>query len=495
MEDRAEAIRDILEDHVAPSLLAEVLTMLSKEEEHQEHHSGESVWVNLLGAGVCVCCAALAAGLTMGLLSIEPLEMAIKQKSGTEEEKAQARKILPLVQRHHLLLVTLLLFNSLANEAMPVFLEGVFPPAVAILISVTLVLFFGEIFPSALFTGPAQLKVVSSLTGLVWVLIFAFGALSWPIAKALDLALGVEGLKRYSRADLAALVEVTAGLGHENGDGTELNENGEEPPLLDDEVAIVHGVLKVSGSSVRSAMINIDQVFCLSIDAVLDADTMALILACGYSRILIYEGDDTRNLRGYLQVKRLIVLSPDDNRIIRSLALRLPEVVSPDESLLELLNVFQLGHTHIAMVCKNPAEASKCLKAGVPLSGDCAPLGIITLEDIIEEILQEEIEDESDRLATYIEHKARQTLLSAAKRRRQRRLSAKTTPQGRGIRGRLSIVARSGVLSADGEAAAASEDIRRRANTSITRARTPVSDSRRPLLSDSAHSYGGSSNA
>lgn len=35
---------------------------------------------------------------------------------GTEEERRQANRILPLVSRHHFLLVTLLLFNSLANE-------------------------------------------------------------------------------------------------------------------------------------------------------------------------------------------------------------------------------------------------------------------------------------------------------------------------------------------------------------------------------------------
>lgn len=42
----------------------------------------ESLWVNIALTFVCVVCAGLAAGLTMGLLSIEPLEMAIKQRSG-----------------------------------------------------------------------------------------------------------------------------------------------------------------------------------------------------------------------------------------------------------------------------------------------------------------------------------------------------------------------------------------------------------------------------
>lgn len=38
---------------------------------------------------------------------------------GTDEERLQASRILPLVTRHHFLLVTLLLFNSLANEVSP----------------------------------------------------------------------------------------------------------------------------------------------------------------------------------------------------------------------------------------------------------------------------------------------------------------------------------------------------------------------------------------
>ena len=45
----------------------------------------ESSWVNVALTLICVVCAGLAAGLTMGLVSIEPLEMAIKQRSGESE--------------------------------------------------------------------------------------------------------------------------------------------------------------------------------------------------------------------------------------------------------------------------------------------------------------------------------------------------------------------------------------------------------------------------
>ena len=58
---------------------------------------------------------------------------------------ARAARILPVVKNQHLLLCTLLIGNSLAMEALPIFLDTLVPPYVAILISVTLILAFGEV--------------------------------------------------------------------------------------------------------------------------------------------------------------------------------------------------------------------------------------------------------------------------------------------------------------------------------------------------------------
>ena len=48
---------------------------------------------------------------------------------------------------HHWLLVTLLLSNAIALEALPLFLDAVVPSAYAILIAVICVLICGEIIP------------------------------------------------------------------------------------------------------------------------------------------------------------------------------------------------------------------------------------------------------------------------------------------------------------------------------------------------------------
>lgn len=165
---------------------------------------------NSLFAATCVVLAALAAGLTLGLMSIDPLTLHIKMRAAaTKEERDQAGALLPIVNQHHLLLVTLILLNSMANEALPIFLNALVPSYVAVIMSVTLVLFFGEIIPSAVFTGPNQMKLAFRLLPMVRVVMALFFPLAYPIAKLLDFVLqDEEEGDAYNRKELSALVRI-----------------------------------------------------------------------------------------------------------------------------------------------------------------------------------------------------------------------------------------------------------------------------------------------
>ena len=166
---------------------------------------------NSLLATMCVVMAALAAGLTMGLMSIDPLMLLIKMRAGaTTEEREQAAALLPVVKQHHLLLVTLLLLNSIANEALPLFLDALVPGYVAVIMSVTLVLFFGEIIPSAVFTGPNQMKLAFRLLPLVRVVMALLFPIAYPISKTLDHFLHDEDgtSSAFNRKELSALVRI-----------------------------------------------------------------------------------------------------------------------------------------------------------------------------------------------------------------------------------------------------------------------------------------------
>ena len=83
-------------------------------------------------------------GLTMGLLSLDVLSLKVLKRGGKPIEKKYASKILPIVEKHHLPLVTLLLANAAAVESMPIFMNRISTPVIAIVVSVTAVLLFGE---------------------------------------------------------------------------------------------------------------------------------------------------------------------------------------------------------------------------------------------------------------------------------------------------------------------------------------------------------------
>ena len=80
----------------------------------------------------------------MALMSMDILNLETLKEAGTPKQQKYAKRIMPLVKRHHLLLVTLLLGNAMAVEAMPIFLDRISDPILAICVSVSAVLIFGE---------------------------------------------------------------------------------------------------------------------------------------------------------------------------------------------------------------------------------------------------------------------------------------------------------------------------------------------------------------
>ncbi|OQR94658.1 hypothetical protein ACHHYP_01010 [Achlya hypogyna] len=396
-----------------------------------------------------ICLAGMMAGLTMGLLSLDKLNLQILELQGTEDEKTRAANLLPIIKQHHRLLVTLLLFNAAANEALPIFLNRLVPESQAIIISVTCVLFFGEIIPSALFTGKQQLAIASMLVPLVRLLMFVAFPLAYPIATALDVILGEDhDGTRYKRRELKALVALqnnsppfkpstsqsklqsyrdmaranygsttspTTGLPTlHSASSSDSSDESLEPLALpaatpltplysvtgtnlhNDEVAIIHGALDMSTKTVQMVMTPFDQVYMLNVDTILDFDVMTDILASGYSRIPVFKNHRT-NIVGILLVKRLIVLSPEDHRPLKDLMLRRPILVTPDHSCYSILNVFQEGRCHIAVVTEQKELVQQCWASGTDIDPDLVTIsGVVTIEDILEEIIMEEIADESD---------------------------------------------------------------------------------------------------
>lgn len=296
---------------------------------------------NGIMALVCVICAGLAAGLTVGLLSLDVTKLEIKSMTGSRKEKEAALSILPIIKKHHLLLVTLLLFNSIANETLPIFLGALVPNYVAVILSVTLVLIFGEIIPSAVFTGPDQLLSAAKLTGLVYVLTTVLYPIAYPISRLLDWLLGEdEASTDLSRKELEALFVLQSKKSNASsllsspkasrsagGGGTPLLEiaipdndideecfgddgEGTTPHTIShQEIHLMTGILRLSKLTVKAAMRSFKSVFMVSNEAVLDEKGLFGIVDSGYSRIPVFKAKDKQHMLGYMLTRDLIGVS------------------------------------------------------------------------------------------------------------------------------------------------------------------------------------------
>jgi CBS domain containing-hemolysin-like protein len=147
-------------------------------------------------------------GLTVGLASIDKLDLELKKAIGTPSEQKSARTIEKVVARHHWMLCTLLLLNAAAMEALPLFLDKVLSPILAVIVSVTAVLTFGEIIPQALTTGKRQFRIAEICCPVVLCCMYMTIFLSWPLGKLLDCILGADHAnKRFKNHELRWLLK------------------------------------------------------------------------------------------------------------------------------------------------------------------------------------------------------------------------------------------------------------------------------------------------
>ncbi|KAK1351749.1 CNNM transmembrane domain-containing protein [Heracleum sosnowskyi] len=395
---------------------------------------GTFMWFLYAGIScLLVLFAGIMSGLTLGLMSLGLVELEILQRSGTSNEKEQAAVILPVVQKQHQLLVTLLLCNAAAMEALPLYLDKIFDEVVAILLSVTFVLFFGEVIPQAI-CSRYGLAVGANFIWLVRVLMIICYPVSYPIGKILDWVLG-HNEALFRRAQLKALVSIHS------------KEEGKGGELTHDETTIISGALDLTEKTAEEAMTPIESTFSLDVNSKLDWEAMGKILAKGHSRVPVYYGNRS-NIIGLLLVKSLLTVRAETETPVSAISIRRIPRVPADMPLYDILNEFQKGSSHMAAVVKskkymkppslgegqnidgtdtevisrssslqsnqdkklesvviNIENAAKEANNNMQTAGssilsedteDREVIGIITLEDVFEELLQEEIVDETD---------------------------------------------------------------------------------------------------
>lgn len=302
--------------------------------------------------------SALFSGLTLGFFSLNKNDL--ERKAGLGDK--QAKKVLKVRKDGNLLLSTLLISNVAVNSILSIYLGSITSGLIAAFVATGLIVIFGEILPQASFSRNA-LSFGAKFVWLIIIFRIIFYPITKPISMALDKMLGEELPTVYSKKELMKMIEE-----HEDSPASDIDE---------DEERIVKGALAFSGMKVGDVMTKAENVFMLSSKQKLDKETLDLIIKKGFSRIPIVNGKSTTIL-GILYAKDLISESTHE-KLAEEVARSKVVVVEKEKNLDHLLNDFRKSRNHLFVV--------KDLDKFV---------GIVTIEDVIEEIIDAEIVDEFD---------------------------------------------------------------------------------------------------
>ncbi|XP_034041099.1 metal transporter CNNM1 [Thalassophryne amazonica] len=332
------------------------------------------VW---LQAGVSVLLlglSALCSGLNISMLALDPMELRVLQNSGTEKEQKYARKIESVRKHGNYILCTVVLGNVLTNTCFVVWMCQILGMTLLSTTSCTLGIFFiGEILPHSV-ASRHSLAIASKTLCATRLLMLLFFPIAYPVSKILDVMLHQEISSFYTREKLVAMLRIT------------------DPyhGLVKEELNIIQGALELRTKTVEDVLTPLTDCYMLSSDATLDFCTMSDVMQSGFTRIPVYENDRS-NIVDILFVKDLAFVDPDDCTPLKTITqfYKHPmHCVFNDTKLDVMLEEFKRGKSHLAVVQRVNSEGG-----GDPFY---EVMGIVTLEDVIEEIIKSEIVDETD---------------------------------------------------------------------------------------------------
>lgn len=310
---------------------------------------------------VLVGISALCSGLNVAFMALDLQSLRRKAKLGDKQAKA----VLPLRRSSHLTLSAILLVNVGAVSATSLVLEHHFYGLIAGIMTTLLIVVFGEIVPQAFFVRRA-LTFVALFAPVLRIMVIITYPVSKPLQLLLDKIFANETAHLQSRHELGLLINEHLGA--------------KESELDEDEVEIIRGALQLSEKRVGSIMTPIKSVYWLQPQDVIDDVRIDEIKASGRSRIPVLNASKTICF-GVLLVKELVDIDFDEyHPRVDELHLHPVQTVGSGTALDTMFRKFIGAKTHL-----------------MPIEKDDEIVGIVTIEDLIEEILGHEIEDESDR--------------------------------------------------------------------------------------------------
>ncbi|MGB5965955.1 MAG: CNNM domain-containing protein [Sulfurimonadaceae bacterium] len=302
-----------------------------------------------------ITASGMFSGLTIGLMGLGIDDV---QRSADLGDK-NAAKVLPVIKSGNLLLVTLLLGNTAVNATLSIFLGGVVGTGImAGVISTALILVFGEILPAAALTRHA-LVVGANVAGLVKTLMFLFYPVAGPISILLDRTLGEQLPDMLNRKELRHVIET-----HQQSHESDID-------ALDRDIIL--GTLSLQEKTAEMIMTPCEQVVTVGYKDILDETMISKLKESGYTRFPVLRDD---RIVAVLNIKELVGVALDNKLIKEYVTDKLIHIYNNIKAD-DMLNRMIKSKVHIASVSDQSGWA-----------------GIITMEDVLEELIGHEITDE-----------------------------------------------------------------------------------------------------
>ena len=192
----------------------------------------------------------------------------------------------------------------------------------------------------------------------------------------------------------------------------EIAKPSEKMGLNELEATLMISALEIREKKVVEIMISFRKVFLIDLDEKIDKNKLAVILEKGFSRIPVFTNKNENDIIGLLRIKQLLTVDILQSRSLREIGVHLkpPLVIHPNMNLIDLLREFRQGKSHMAFITEQVEKLQS--KLGLNRTNSLAVekkylypskrdlgiviLGIVTLEDVIENIFNPEIVGEEE---------------------------------------------------------------------------------------------------
>ncbi len=303
--------------------------------------------------------SALCAGIINGMFALNHYQIKRKAQLGNID----AKKVYPIHALRYQLLVTLLIINIASNATITVMLSTITTGFLAVVFSTLFILVFGEIIPMIYLRKYVVYVTARIATPLKHVITF-LAPVAKPIAKIIEKWVGNEAQVFYSKEELMKMF-----------DGQKLSENSD---IAADEARMIRKILEFGDKKIRDIMTPRRMVTLVS-----KADSVGPILMdelhkSGHSRFPVVADKRHHNFVGTLYLRDLAGIT--GKKEVKDIMSPYVRYVHEEESLDHALRAFLKLRHHLFVVVNNFEEY----------------VGVLSLEDILEEIIGKQIVDEFD---------------------------------------------------------------------------------------------------